>query len=53
MQLRLAVAVAVHAGPSLLIVDEVLAVGDERFGENRPKPIRAFRQAGKTLLRDL
>jgi lipopolysaccharide transport system ATP-binding protein len=50
MQLRLAFAVAVHSDPSVLIVDEVLAVGDERFREKCLDRIDRFRQAGKTLL---
>jgi lipopolysaccharide transport system ATP-binding protein len=50
MQLRLAFAVAVHVNPAILLVDEVLAVGDERFQQKCVERIEAFRDQGKTLL---
>ncbi len=50
MQLRLAFAVAVHVDPSVLIVDEALAVGDAQFQEKCADRIESFRRAGVTLL---
>jgi hypothetical protein len=40
MWLRLAFAVAAHVDPDVLLVDEVLAVGDVRFREKRPFDVR-------------
>jgi lipopolysaccharide transport system ATP-binding protein len=50
MYLRLAFAAAIEFEPAVLIIDEVLAVGDERFRKKCLDRIRAFRQAGKTLI---
>jgi lipopolysaccharide transport system ATP-binding protein len=50
MYARLGFAVAVDVEPEILIVDEVLAVGDERFQEKCLERIRAIRRAGCTLL---
>ena len=50
MQLRLAFAVATAARPEILIVDEVLAVGDAYFQAKCMARIRAFREQGTTLL---
>ena len=36
MQMRLAFAVAAHLEPEILLVDEVLAVGDHRVSEEMP-----------------
>jgi lipopolysaccharide transport system ATP-binding protein len=49
MYVRLAFAVAAHLQPDILIVDEVLAVGDERFQEKCKARIRDFRTAGVTF----
>src|SRR5437667_2868809 len=50
MTLRLAFSVALNLDPTILIVDEVLAVGDQAFQEKCFEKIDEFRKAGKTLL---
>lgn len=50
MTMRLAFAVAIHVDPDILIVDEVLAVGDQAFQEKCQERICRFKQEGKTLL---
>ena len=50
MVMRLAFSVAVHLDPDVLLVDEVLAVGDQTFQVKCIDKIREFRQAGKSLL---
>jgi ABC-type polysaccharide/polyol phosphate transport system ATPase subunit len=50
MVLRLAFAVAVHVDPAILIVDEVLSVGDAHFQEKCTKKIADLRKQGITML---
>jgi ABC-type polysaccharide/polyol phosphate transport system ATPase subunit len=50
MNMRLAFSVAVHVNPDILIIDEVLAVGDQQFQAKCFEKILGFKQAGKTLL---
>ncbi|HZT56747.1 MAG TPA: ABC transporter ATP-binding protein, partial [Burkholderiaceae bacterium] len=50
MQARLGFACAVHTEPSILIVDEVLAVGDARFRMKCRNRINELRRAGTALL---
>jgi ABC-type polysaccharide/polyol phosphate transport system ATPase subunit len=50
MSLRLAFSVAVNLNPDILIVDEILAVGDQSFHGKCIDRIRRLRKAGKTLL---
>lgn len=50
MYMRLAFSIAIHVDPDILVVDEVLAVGDDAFQVKCLDRIRAFRQAGKTIL---
>jgi ABC-type polysaccharide/polyol phosphate transport system ATPase subunit len=50
MQLRLAFAVAAHLEPEILIVDEVLAVGDAEFQKKCLKKMEDVNQQGRTVL---
>jgi lipopolysaccharide transport system ATP-binding protein len=50
MVMRLAFSVAVNVDPDILIVDEVLAVGDQNFQAKCYERICGFKNAGKTLL---
>ncbi len=50
MQARLGFAVVAEVDPELLIVDEVLAVGDEAFQKKCTDRMRGFRRRGTTLL---
>ncbi len=47
---RLAFAVAVHVDPDILLVDEVLAVGDEPFQIKCMEKIRQFQREGRTIV---
>jgi ABC-2 type transport system ATP-binding protein len=50
MYVRLGFAVAVHVDPEILIVDEVLAVGDEAFQRRCLGRIRDFQRDGRTIV---
>lgn len=50
MYVRLAFAVAVHVNPDVLIIDEVLAVGDEPFQRKCLDRVRRFQEEGKTII---
>lgn len=50
MQMRLGFAVAAHASPDVLLIDEALAVGDAEFHERCLERIRSLRAAGVTIL---
>jgi len=50
MYVRLGFAVAVNSDPDILVVDEVLAVGDERFQAKCMDRIRQFQAEGRTIL---
>jgi len=50
MYVRLGFAVAIHTDPDVLLVDEVLAVGDEAFAHRCIRRIEEFLARGKTLL---
>lgn len=50
MYVRLAFAVAVHVDPDILLVDEVLAVGDEPFQRKCLERIREFQREGRTIV---
>jgi ABC-type polysaccharide/polyol phosphate transport system ATPase subunit len=50
MAVRLGFAVATAIRPDILIVDEVLAVGDEQFQEKCTARMSSFRQSGTTII---
>jgi lipopolysaccharide transport system ATP-binding protein len=50
MVMRLAFSVAIQCEPDILLIDEVLAVGDAAFQEKSKEALLSFRRAGKSLL---
>lgn len=50
MYVRLAFAVAIHVDPEILLVDEVLAVGDEAFQRKCMDRIKQFQRDGRTIV---
>jgi ABC-type polysaccharide/polyol phosphate transport system ATPase subunit len=50
MILRLAFAVAVSSDPDVLLIDELIAVGDQAFQDKALEKIQSFQHAGKTVL---
>jgi lipopolysaccharide transport system ATP-binding protein len=50
MTMRLAFSVATHVDPDILLIDEVLAVGDHSFREKSFEKILDFRRKGKTVV---
>ena len=50
MYMRLAFAVAVAETPDILLVDEILAVGDTKFQEKCLRRIKEFQKKGSTMI---
>ena len=50
MYVRLGFAVAVNVDPDVLVIDEVLAVGDERFQRKCIDRVKQFQREGRTIL---
>lgn len=50
MYVRLAFAVAAHLDPDILIVDEVLAVGDAAFQKKSLRKMKDIAESGKTVI---
>ncbi len=50
MLARLGFSIIAHLDPEILLIDEVLAVGDHVFQEKCHKTMSAFRKQGKTLI---
>ncbi|WP_426517134.1 ABC transporter ATP-binding protein [Diaminobutyricibacter sp. McL0618] len=50
MYVRLGFSIAIHVDPEILVVDEVLAVGDAEFQEKCRQKFADFSAAGKTVI---
>jgi lipopolysaccharide transport system ATP-binding protein len=50
MYMRLAFSVATHVDPDILILDEILAVGDEHFAHKSRAKMDEFKKRGKTIV---
>ena len=50
MYVRLGFSVAINVDPDVLLVDEVLAVGDEAFQAKCAEKFVEFRERGKTVI---
>lgn len=50
MYMRLGFSVAVHVSPNILIIDEILAVGDQKFQEKCVSRIYEMQQSGVTIV---
>lgn len=50
MQVRLAFSVAIHANRDILLMDEVLAVGDSNFQSKCIEEFKKYRKQGKTVI---
>ena len=50
MTVRLGFAIAINVEPEILIIDEVLAVGDEEFQQRCFEKIEQFRRDGRTIV---
>ncbi len=50
MFLRLGFSIGIHVQPDILLIDEILAVGDQRFQRKCKEHIRWLRNSGKTII---
>lgn len=50
MFLRLGFSIGIHVQPDILLIDEILAVGDQRFQRKCKEHIRMLRNSGKTII---
>jgi lipopolysaccharide transport system ATP-binding protein len=50
MYVRLGFAVAIHTDPEILLVDEILSVGDSNFQKKSFNQMRGFKEKGKTIV---
>jgi len=50
MYMRLAFAIAIAVEPEILLIDEILAVGDASFQRKCQNKMNAFKADGKTIV---
>jgi ABC-2 type transport system ATP-binding protein len=50
MTVRLGFAIAAHVDPEILLIDEVLSVGDQAFQRKSAEKIEEFRREGRTIV---
>jgi ABC-2 type transport system ATP-binding protein len=50
MTVRLGFAIAAHVDPEILLIDEVLSVGDQSFQRKSSEKIEEFRRDGRTII---
>jgi len=50
MYMRLGFSIAIHVNPKILIIDEILAVGDEKFQQKCFKKMEEFKKEGVTII---
>ena len=50
MYVRLAFSIAVNINPDIILLDEVLAVGDAEFSKKSKAKIKEFKEKGKTII---
>ena len=48
--MRLAFSVAINVDAEILLIDEILAVGDQRFQEKCFNKLKELKQSGKTIV---
>lgn len=50
MVMRLAFSIAIHMNPDILLIDEIIGVGDQEFQSRCFERITAFKKEGKTIV---